>query len=264
MPRRRPKRTARAAAASPARRADPAELESALGHRFADRTLLERALTHRSYAHEKGHPDVHSESLEFLGDAVLALGVSQMLCRRFEEVEVGDLSRARSFLVSEANLARKARSLGLGAHLRLGRGEEKGGGREKDSLLSDAYEALLAAVYLDAGLSAAMSVVSEQFSSQVSRLKPGARTSQDFKTDLQEALQAVGLPIPVYRVTGETGPDHRKTFSVDLTIAGRRVAHGSGTSKKAAEQMAAEAALGGVEDLIAELTSDEPGTTRGA
>ena len=228
-------------------------LEASLDHSFSDRALLERALIHRSYAHEKGMPGVHSESLEFLGDAVLSLGVSQMLYRRFGAEEVGELARARAFLVSEANLARKARALSLGQHLRLGRGEERGGGREKDSLLADAYEAVLAAVYLDAGLEVAVSIVTRQFSKQMGRLKPGARTVQDFKTDLQEALQAVGLPIPIYRVAGESGPDHRKMFSVELLISDRMVARGSGTSKKAAEQVAARQALRGIEKLILQL-----------
>ena len=230
-------------------------LEAALGHVFADRSLLDRALIHRSFAHEKSKPLYHSESLEFLGDAVLSLGVSQMLYHRFGDQEVGELARVRAFLVSEANLARNARKLDLGTHLRLGRGEEKGGGRQKDSLLADAYEAVLAAVYLDAGLEAAVAVVSQQFASQLSGLEPGARTEQDFKTDLQEALQAVGLPIPVYRVSGETGPDHRKTFRVDLMISDRLVSHGEGSSKKAAEQMAATRALAGIETLLADLIS---------
>jgi ribonuclease-3 len=228
-------------------------LESGLGHHFADRSLLELALIHRSFAHEKGTAGRHNESLEFLGDAVLSLGVSQMLYRRFGQAEVGALARSRAFLVSEPNLARKARALKLGQHLRLGRGEEKGGGRDKDSLLSDGYEAVLAAVYLDGGLEAAVSVVARQFASQIARLRPGARTSQDFKTDLQEALQAVALPIPNYRVDSESGPDHRKMFSVVVCIGERQVARGTGTSKKAAEQKAARQALRSIETLIAEI-----------
>ena len=228
-------------------------LEEALGHRFGDRGLLERALIHRSFAHEKGSPRVHSESMEFLGDAVLSLGVSQILYQRFGEAEVGELARAHGFLVSEANLARKARSLDLGSHLRLGRGEERGGGREKDSMLADAYEAVLAAVYLDGGLDAVMPFITRDFSVQIGRLHPGSRTSQDFKTDLQEALQGAALPIPVYRVSGEAGPDHRKVFSVQLLVSGELVAEGTGTSKKMAEQMAARRALRGITALIARL-----------
>jgi len=233
-------------------------LEIALGHRFADRSRLERALVHRSWAHEKGRPGEDNERMEFLGDAILALGVSGMLLGRFEQEEVGELSRTRAFLVSEANLARKARSLDLGRHLRLGKGEERGGGREKDSLLADTYEAVLAAIGMDAGIEAAIATIERQFKSQVSGLKPGARTAQDHKTDLQEALQAAGLPVPEYRVTRESGPDHRKSFGVTLTIAGKAVARGTGRSKKAAEQMAARRGLREIKDLIAQLTAERP------
>jgi len=239
-------------------RAGAEGLEAALGHVFTRRELLETALTHRSYAHERKGPVAHSESIEFLGDAVLSLAVSQRLYGRFGEAEVGDLARARAFLVSEVNLARKARALGLGDHLRLGRGEERGGGRDKDSLLADAYEAVLAAVYLDAGLEAAVGVVDRGFAQQIARLRPGARSQQDHKTDLQEALQAAGLPVPIYRVSSESGPDHRKSFSVDLLIREEVVARGVGSSKKAAEQKAARQALRRVAALIARLTGQEP------
>jgi ribonuclease-3 len=230
-------------------------LEDALGHRFARRDLLERSLVHRSWAHEKGTVGHHNESLEFLGDAVLALAVSRMLMDRLVEQEVGDLARARAFLVSEGNLARKARALKIGAHLKLGRGEDRGGGRDKDSLLADAYEAVLAAIYLDGGFEPAGRLIGKQFSSQITRVKAGDRAGQDYKTDLQEALQAVGLPVPVYRVAAESGPDHRKEFSVDLSVADRTVARGAGSSKKVAEQQAARRALRGIERLILEITA---------
>lgn len=235
-------------------------LEEALGHAFQDRQRLIRALIHRSWAHEVGSPGDDNERMEYLGDAILSLGVSRMLLERFERQDVGELSRMRAFLVSEANLARKARGLDLGRHLRLGKGEERGGGREKDSLLADAYEAVLAAIAMDAGLDAALATVDRHFRSQVTGLRPGARTAQDHKTDLQEALQAVGLPVPEYRVTRESGPDHRKSFGVDLTIAGKAVARGSGRSKKAAEQMAARRALRDIKNLIPKLTSPAPGS----
>jgi len=226
------------------------DLEAALGHRFADRSLLERALMHRSWSHELGEPGVDSESMEFLGDAVLSLAVSRIIFDAFGEAEVGEMARARGFLVSETNLARKAREMGLGAHLKLGRGEERGGGRDKDSLLADAYEAVLAAVYLDGGLQAVEPFIAGQFSEQVARLLPGASGSQDFKTDLQEALQGAALPIPVYRVASASGPDHRKSFTVELLVSGRLVATGTGSSKKAAEQVAAGVALRDVKALI--------------
>ncbi|HET9482173.1 MAG TPA: ribonuclease III [Candidatus Polarisedimenticolia bacterium] len=234
-------------------RSELAALEALLQHAFADRSLLERSLVHRSWAHEKGRPGHDSELPEFLGDAVLSLGVSRMLVKRFPDAEVGALARARAFLVSEPNLARKARRLKLGEHLRLGKGEERGGGRDKDSLLADAYEAVLAAIYLDGGVEAALLAVERHFGTQVARLKPGGRTDQDFKTDLQEALQAVALPIPRYRVTGESGPDHRKSFVVELSVSDRVVARGSGSSKKSAEQMAAREALESLDTLIPQM-----------
>lgn len=230
-------------------------LEHALGHRFTRRELIERALVHRSWSYEKGRPGEDSESMEFLGDAVLALAVSRMLFARMGDEQVGDLARARAFLVSEESLAAKARQIDLGRHLRLGRGEEKMGGREKDSLLADGFEAVLAAVYLDAGVEAAFDLVTRLFGDQIGRLRPGGRTTQDFKTDLQEALQAVGLPVPIYVVSAETGPAHKKAFAIDLRVADRTVSHGTGSSKKAAEQMAAQLALLRIEQLLAELTA---------
>ena len=228
-------------------------LERVLGHRFTRRELIERALVHRSWAYEKGAAGEDSESMEFLGDAVLALAVSRMLFTRMSREQVGDLARARAFLVSEESLASKAREIDLGRHLRLGRGEEKMGGRGKDSLLADALEAVLAAVYLDAGIEAAFDLVTRMFGDQIGRLQPGGRTTQDFKTDLQEALQAVGLPVPTYVVSAESGPAHRKEFGVMLKVADRSVSHGTGSSKKSAEQMAAQSALERIDALIAEL-----------
>ncbi len=235
------------------------DLESSLGYRFRDRGLLERALAHSSYANEKGTPGADSESLEFLGDAVLSLGVSMMLHEKLKGSPVGELARGRAFLVSEPNLARKARRLRLGEHLRLGRGEEKGGGRRKDSLLADACEAVLAAIYLDGGLEPASRLVERLFAGQIDHLGSGAGSGQDFKTDLQESLQAAGVPVPSYRVTGESGPAHRKSFRVELVIAGRVAARGSGSTKKAAEQKAARNALRRVGDLIRKLSPGSGG-----
>lgn len=229
-------------------------LEQQLGHRFARRELIERALVHRSWAYESGSPGRDSESMEFLGDAVLGLAVSRLLFERMGREQVGELARARAFLVSEESLAAHARALDLGRHLRLGRGEEKMGGRDKDSLLADALEAVLAAVYLDAGFPAAFDLVARIFGEPIGRLRPGGRTSQDFKTDLQERLQGAGLPVPIYVVSHETGPAHRKSFAVDLRVADRTIAHGTGSSKKAAEQMAAQLALSSIDTLLAELT----------
>jgi len=233
-------------------------LEIALEHRFVNRDLLERAVVHRSHAHERGTPGVDSEPLEFLGDAVLSLGVSWMLYRRFDQAEVGELSRARAHLVSETSLARAARARDLGRHLKLGRGEEKDKGREKDSLLADAYEAVLGALYLDGGMAAAMGVIERDFSRQIARLRPGGSAGQDFKTRLQEALQAAGLPVPKYVVAAESGPPHRKIFSIDLTVSGRAVSRGVGPSKKVAEQTAARRAFRRLDRLIPELIAQTP------
>jgi ribonuclease-3 len=236
MPRKKPKKQTQA-------RPELESLEESLGHTFADRRLLARALVHSSWAHEKGMPGEDNESLEFLGDSVLSLCVSRMLFERFGQGEVGELARVRSFLVSEPSLARKARALHLGPHLNVGRGEEKGGGREKDSLLADAYEAVLAAVYLDGGLTAAAALVTRQFAAQIARADKGGGDDRDYKTRLQEALQGAGLPLPLYRVSAEAGPDHKKEFHVELVVSDRVVARGKGTTKKTAEQEAARRAL---------------------
>ena len=233
-------------------------LETALGHRFKDKSLLERSLTHSSRAHEKGTPGADSESLEFLGDAVLSLVVSRMLFTRMGASQVGDLARARAHLVSETNLAIKARALNLGDHLRLGRGEERGGGRKKESLLADVYEAVLGAVFLDGGLAAAEALIERDFTEQVAMLGSAEGAVQDFKTDLQEALQAVGLPVPKYRVASESGPDHRKSFRVEVIVSGRVIARGTGSSKKAAEQQAAKKAIRRIGDLTTDPTGSAP------
>jgi ribonuclease III len=231
------------------------EIAQALGHTFADKGLLQRALTHRSWAHEKGTPGQDSEAMEFLGDAVLALAMSLMLLERFGQTAVGGLSRARAWLVSEPSLAARARSLGVGDHLRLGRGEDQGGGRDKDSILADAYESLLGAIYLDGGWVPAFALVRRQFAADVALLRLGERNDQDFKTDLQEALQAVRLPVPDYRVVEETGPAHRKAFTVELWVSGRMLGRGTGMNKKSAEQEAARDVLARFQELLPGLTT---------
>ncbi len=227
-------------------------LEARLRYVFNDRDLLDRALTHRSCAHERGTPGRDNEALEFLGDAVLGLCISEMLNAKFAGETVGNLARTRAFLVSEPNLARKARLVDLGRDLKLGRGEARSGGREKDSLLADAYEAMLGAVHLDGGLEAARKVIGRHFRAQVASLSPG-RAGHDDKTDLQEALQEAGLPVPEYRVVEESGPAHRREFRVELAIAGEGITTGRGRSKKVAEQEAARRALRGIRELILRL-----------
>ena len=229
----------------------PAELERVLGHTFRDASLLQRALTHRSHAHEKGTPGLDSEALEFLGDAVLSLGVSLLLLERFGEAAVGGVSRSRAWLVSEPSLSARAAAIHLGDHISLGRGEDLAGGRKKPSILADAYEAVLGAIYLDGGWEPAFALLRRQFGAEVAALVPGDRRDQDYKTDLQEALQAARLPVPGYRVVIESGPSHRRIFTVEVSVDGTAMARGSGTSKKGAQQEAAR-------DLLERLDQELP------
>ncbi len=234
-------------------------LESLLGHRFERSDWLERALTHSSWMAENAPKDGSAgiddnEKLEFLGDAVLALVVSEALLTNFPAWREGELSKARATLVNSGALAEAARRLDLGAHLRLGRGEEKTGGRQKTALLADAYEAVVAALFLDAGLPAARtfiegSLLSWGLAQQTERLGQADR-----KSHLQELLQAHGWPPATYRVVGQTGPDHRKVFEVEVIVGGRATAFGQGSSKKEAEQIAAS---GAIEQLARTFALDE-------
>ena len=255
------------------------QLEDLLGHKFQSPQRLERALTHSSWPSEKSSSSAEeisvrivspsvgeteknltsdaerpnennddkissddNEKLEFLGDAVLTMIVSEALLQGFPDWREGQLSKARASLVNAGALAEAARRIGLGAHLRLGRGEEKTGGREKSAILADAYEAVVAAVYLDGGLQAARNVIertllNEAF--QQDALAGGLLGGPDDKSKLQEFLQARGWPTAKYRVMKETGPDHRKVFKVEAAIAGHSAASGTGFTKKEAEQSAA-------------------------
>jgi ribonuclease-3 len=219
-----------------------AALETKLGYTFQDVLLLERALTHKSFLNE--NPSVgrgDNERLEFLGDAVLGLVIGHVLMERFPTLREGDLSMTRAQIVSEPTLAEVAAEIGLGEWLFLGRGEEQTGGRRKPSLLADAMEATLAAVYLDSGFSAAFGVVSRLFVQRIERVaSPG---TSDFKTRLQERAQALRRETPRYTVTAEHGPDHEKVFEVAVLLGGREIARAGGKSKKEAEQRAAEQAL---------------------
>jgi ribonuclease III len=217
-------------------------LETALGHRFQRPEQLEVALTHRSFSGDAEN----NEKLEFLGDAVLALAMSDLLMGRFPDAREGDLSKIRASLVNEEVLARKARQLALGRWLRLGKGEEKSGGRGKPSILAAVYEAVLGAVYLDAGYEASRRLVEEHFAADVAEhLTVGLR---DYKTQLQEITQRLFRETPVYTLVEESGPDHEKRFVSEIAIGGRTCGRGVGRSKKTAEQAAAMealAALGG-------------------
>lgn len=233
-------------------------LEQALGHKFGRTELLRQALTHRSHAHENeaGAGTAlrrDNEQLEFLGDAVLGFVTSRELFDRYPALSEGELSKLRAHLVSAARLAEAAEELDLGAYLHLGRGEEKSGGRRKAALLVDALEAVLAAIYLDAGLETARAFIVERLvEPQLRRLEEngkGIRAVTDFKSELQELLQAQQRPQPVYVVVEEEGPEHQKTFTVEARIHshGSRkpdyVSRAQGPTKKKAEQLAAKRAL---------------------
>lgn len=228
-------------------RDDLAPLEHQLGYRFRDRELLEQALTHRSRAHEDGRgQEATNESLEFLGDAVLGFVIADLVYQEFPGTDEGQKSKIKASLVSFSALSRVAERIDLGAHLRLGRGEDKTGGRQKPVLLADACEAVLAAVYLDGGLAAARTCVLGLLGPLLDDMRTGGASvvgSGDFKSLLQEYLQARRQPPPVYRIIDQAGPDHDKVFTVDVQAAGRRLGEASGRSRKEAEQQAARAAL---------------------
>lgn len=217
-----------------------ASLESRLGHRFTDRELLQTALTHRSSAHQRGS-DEQYERLEFLGDAVLGLITAQWLYRKLPQAAEGDLARVKSFLVSSGAIAEHARELELGELLILSAGEERTGGREKESLLADVFEAVLGAVYLDGGLDAARSAVEPLLEGDFERREE--LTGKDPKTTLQERLQAERRDLPEYKVVASEGPDHERTFEVECRIDGEVAGRGEGKTKKRAERRAAAAAL---------------------
>jgi len=217
-----------------------------LKYQFIDAALLNEALTHKSHVNERKSPDrKHSERLEFLGDAVLSLIISDHLATGYPQLSEGALSKLKAKLVSEASLANAARRLDLGARLQLGRGEELSKGREKASLLADALEAVIAAVYLDGGLEASrvftLDALAEELRQVESRqTKPGG---DDYKTRFQEWCQKRYELLPRYITVRETGPDHQKLFEVEVRVDDKVVGAGQGHSKKEAEQVAAQRAL---------------------
>jgi len=217
-------------------------LERALGYRFKRVEQLTDALRHSSYVNEQPQTGITSnERLEFLGDAVLNLAISHLLMERYPDLTEGELSRTRAQLVNETELAAIAREIGIGPHLLLGKGEALTDGREKNSILADATEAVIAAIYIDGGFDAAFGFVKNQFRE---RLRNASRTRHDtdFKSMLQERVQSIHHEVPRYAVIDEIGPDHDKTFRVRMTVAGI-TAEGDGKSKKMAEQEAARAGL---------------------
>jgi len=219
-------------------------LQAAIVYRFRDRGLLEHAMTHTSRANEDVSGGViDNESLEFLGDAVLGFVIADLLFREFPDFDEGQKSKTKASLVSTTTLARQAERLGLGEHLLLGRGEEKTGGRRKQALLADGYEALIAAIYLDGGIDQARAFILREFAALVAAVQTHGVAGEDYKSALQELVQAREEPLPEYRLTGTVGPDHRKRFQVEVVIRGQAVAEGAGSSKKEAEQDAARQAI---------------------
>jgi ribonuclease III len=219
-------------------------LQRAIQYRFRDRGLLEHAMTHTSRANEDASGAVaDNEALEFLGDAVLGFVIADVLFREFPRFDEGEKSKTKAALVSSPTLARQAERVQLGEHLLLGRGEEKTGGRHKQALLADAYEALIAAIYLDGGVEQARAFIIREFTELLNDVRTRGVRVTDSKSALQEYLQSGNEPLPEYRLTGTSGPDHRKVFHVEVVVRGAVIARATGASKKEAEQEAARAAL---------------------
>ncbi len=226
-------------------RADVGTFEAAIGHVFVNRDLLIRALTHTSHAYEKGHePFDDNEQLEFLGDSVLGFLISESLLKRYPAYREGRLSILKNYLVSASHLHDVAQRLGLGEFLLLGRGEELSGGRVKKGLLADAIEALIAAIYLDAGIDEARRFVTRHIlgSEEELGLAPDAPFT-NFKGALQEIARSLNLPTPRYVVIGEHGPAHARTFIVEVRVGTEFSAQAEGESKKSAGQKAAQLVL---------------------
>lgn len=217
-------------------------LETILGHTFRDPALLLLALTHGSLGYESQRAFADNQRLEFLGDAVLQLTLSHLLFQRLPQADEGVLTQARAQLVSTKALARIARRIGLGAHLRIGRGEEANGGRDRDSTLADGLEAIAGAIHLDAGSDAALHFSAHLFAEDLEALSRGPLDTNP-KGQLQELIQAVSTLAPLYQIVGEEGPDHAKNFIACVTWQGRELGRGAGHSKKEAETQAAQAAL---------------------
>lgn len=212
------------------------QLETVIGYTFKDPTLLQTALTHTSFANESRTPIPHNERLEFLGDSVLSIVVADYLFHQWKDRPEGELTRARASLVCESALFEFAKEIGLGSYLRLGRGEERGGGRARPSVVSDAFEALIAALYLDGGIEAARKFL-------LPFLSEGKTAEADYKTQLQEVVQQNPEEKLRYQVEGEKGPDHDKHFTVAVYLNSNCIGRGEGHSKKSAEQHAAREAL---------------------
>lgn len=242
----------------PATKPDLAELEARLGCRFRDLKLLRLALTHPSIAHERDGRADHNQRLEFLGDAVLQLVMTRELYTRFPDYDEGRLTKARARLVNRRTLAQHARQLGLGEHLILSRGEELSGGRERPSALADAFEAVIGAIFLDAGLDAATAFILRQFERAFGELRT-LPSLDNPKGELQELLQARSPEAPQYQIVSISGPDHDRVFECTVHHGGVELARGRGKSKKAAESDAALAALRKLREQDARAAESAPG-----
>ena len=219
------------------------ELEEIIGFKFTDKELLKTALTHSSYANEKRTKKIEcNERLEFLGDSVLSLVVSKYLFENYKNLPEGDLTKSRAMIVCERSLFECAQNIELGNFIMLGKGEELTGGRTRPSILADAFEALIAAIYLDSNLERVREWLLGQLY-DIIQLSASGRSFKDYKTILQEEVQAHGETNIAYEIVGESGPDHRKMFAVNVLIGGKVCGSGEGTSKKNAEQNAAKNAL---------------------
>ncbi len=233
------------------RRDELNRLESLLEYRFDDLSLLDAALHHSSYVNENRQTGMlDNERMEFLGDAVVQIGVSEILYDRFPDHDEGKLSKLRSFLVTEQSLALVARAGSLGDFVLLGRGEDLSGGREKDSILANSFEAVLGAVFLDRGYEGIRELLESIFSPLLETLDD-ENNGHDYKSRLQERSHELFRALPFYRVTDTSGPDHERTFEVEVTLNADISASGSGKSKKEAEQQAAKAALEVIEERSA-------------
>ncbi len=221
--------------------AEMARLQETIGYHYKDINLLRGALTHSSYANERGRDIQCNERLEFLGDAVLSIVVSDYIYRRNADIPEGELTKLRASLVCERSLCEFAGKIGLGQAMLLGHGEELTGGRERPSILADAFEALLASIYLDGGMEEARRFVLSFVIPQLDREHIGA--FKDYKTMLQEVIQQNREETISYRLAGESGPDHDKRFTVEVRLNSNVIGHGTGRSKKEAEQQAAREAL---------------------
>lgn len=227
------------------------ELEQKIGYSFRSRALLDRALTHRSFANERiGENCQHNEAMEFLGDSVLGFVVSAWLLERYPDLSEGKLSKMKAFLVSESSLVELAEILDLGRYILLNRGEEKTGGRRKRALLADAYEALIGVLYVDGGITVAERFLRRELRKKLLSIDPTSMIGTDYKSALQERLQGAGTPAPEYAVVEVSGPDHRRSFRIELRIGGRAIATGEGNTIKIAQQDAARFALESPDDLV--------------